>query len=199
MAHEVKSGEIDPLELELAPSYQELQKAVAELDSKLSLDESLNEILVSKVTRIQEIARILQAPEFYVRRMSKLRPRELAKLIEFHSPITISHIELKPLQRALERMILFKENLTREPPEEEPPPVSEIDEDFVFTSEDSIFQEDLIRFTETIPLNTDISIDDLTADVEFDIFLKKFLYVVVLISKGTLTFDTLTRSVRRVE
>ncbi len=199
MAEEVQSGETDPIDIELSSSYQDLQEIVADIESKLGLDEVLNELLESKVTRVQEIARILQAPEYYVKKLRKLNARELAKLISYERPIRVTHLEPKTLQRALERMLLFKENITKELPEEEPPLMSEIPDDFKFESEDSVYIRDLELFLEGIQPNKEIPIEDLIADNNFEEFLKRFLYIVILISKGDLIFNSKKRTVERKE
>jgi hypothetical protein len=199
MAEKVQSGEVDPIDIALSESYQELQEIIANIEERMALDETLNEILAAKVSRVQEIARILQAPEFYVKKLKKLKTREIAKLISYEKPITVSHIEITSLQRALERMILFKENISKELPEDIPPKISEIPEDYVFESEDSVFLKDLEKFLESIESGKEILIDDLISHKDFEIFLKRFLYVVILISKGDLVFNRTTRMVIKEE
>ena len=64
-----RSGEIDPLEIRLTEPYRELQELVEKLDSRLDIDEMLNEVLGAKVNRVQELARVLASPEVYVARL----------------------------------------------------------------------------------------------------------------------------------
>ena len=197
MTEGVESGEIDPIDLELASSYQELREIIAELEKRVGLDEALNEILATKVGRVQEIARILQAPEFYLRKLKKLKTRDIAKLISYKRPISVTQLEVAALQRALERMILFKEQLTREIPEDEPPSISDIPSDYRFESEDAVFMKDLEEFLASIKRGKEIPIDELIAHHDFDIFLKRFLYIVILISRGDLLFNRNQRTVVR--
>ncbi|MHA1944403.1 MAG: hypothetical protein ACW96M_08410, partial [Candidatus Thorarchaeota archaeon] len=58
MVHAVRSGEIDPLELRLTEAYKELQNLASKIDSRIDIDEMLNEILSTKVHRVQELARV---------------------------------------------------------------------------------------------------------------------------------------------
>ena len=197
MAEGVESGEIDAVDLELSTSYQELREIIAEIEKRMSLDETLNEILVNKIGRVQEIARILQSPEFYLRKLKQLKTREIAQLISYEKPISLSHLEVAALQRALERMILFKEQLTREESADEPPSISDIPSDYTFESEDSVFMQDLEEFLSSIRKGKEISIDELIAHPDFDVFLKRFLYIVILISQGDLIFDWNRRTVVR--
>ena len=197
MTEGVESGEIDPIDLELASSYQELREIIAELEKRVGLDEALNEILATKVGRVQEIARILQAPEFYLRKLKKLKTRDIAKLISYKRPISVTQLEVATLQRALERMILFKEQLTREIPEDEPPSISNIPSDYRFESEDAVFMKDLEEFLASIKRGKEFPIDELIAHHDFDIFLKRFLYIVILISRGDLLFNRNQRTVVR--
>ena len=197
MAEGVESGEIDAVDLELSTSYQELREIIAEIEKRMSLDETLNEILVNKIGRVQEIARILQSPEFYLRKLKQLKTREIAQLISYEKPISLSHLEVAALQRALERMILFKEQLTREKSADEPPSISDIPSDYTFESEDSVFMQDLEEFLNSIRKGKEISIDELIAHPDFDVFLKRFLYIVILISQGDLIFDRNRRTVVR--
>ena len=80
MVQAVRTGEIDPLELRLTQAYKDLQELAAKIDSRIDIDEMLNEILSAKVNRVQELARILAAPEIYVNRLKGLSMRNLAKM-----------------------------------------------------------------------------------------------------------------------
>ena len=63
MIQAVRSGEIDSLEFRLTDSYKELQKLAASIDHRIDIDEMLNEVLSAKVNRVQELARVLAAPD----------------------------------------------------------------------------------------------------------------------------------------
>ena len=89
MVQAVRAGEIDPLDLKLTQAYKDLQELVAKIDNRIDIDEMLNEILGNKVNRVQELARILAAPEVYVSRLKQLSMRDLAKLMKPEQPVVI--------------------------------------------------------------------------------------------------------------
>jgi len=64
-----RSRDVDPLEIRLTDSYRELQELAEKLDSRLDIDEMLNEVLGVKVNRVQELARVIASPEIYVARL----------------------------------------------------------------------------------------------------------------------------------
>jgi hypothetical protein len=57
--------------------------------------------------------------------------------------------------------------------------------------------EDLERFLGTIPNEGKVIFDNVVENEEFDIFLKHFLYVIILVSKGRLMYNTVTREIWR--
>ncbi|MHA1964968.1 MAG: hypothetical protein ACXACG_02320 [Candidatus Thorarchaeota archaeon] len=197
MVQAVRSGEIDPLEIRLTQAYKDLQELVAKIDSRIDIDEMLNEILSTKVNRVQELARILAAPEVYVSRLKELSMRDLAKLVTLKHPVVIGHIEQDSLGSALNRVVALIEAMSKEPPENPIPRITSLPNGFALDTEDSVFLEDLERFLVTIPEDMKTKFDDLVMDEEFELFLKQFLYVVILVSKGRLHFDPETREVWR--
>jgi len=195
MVQAVRTGEIDPLELRLTQAYKDLQELAAKIDSRIDIDEMLNEILSTKVNRVQELARILAAPEIYVSRLKELSMRNLAKLVIVKQPVVIGHLEQDALGESLNRVVSLIEAMSREPPEDPIPKVTALPNGFAFDTEDSVFLEDLDRFLATISENKKIKFDDLVMNEEFDLFLKHFLYVVILVSKGQLHYDPDTREI----
>ena len=197
MVQAVREGEIDPLELRLTQAYKDLQELAAKIDSRIDIDEMLNEILSTKVNRVQELARILASPEVYVSRMKGYSMRELAKLATSRQPVVIGHLGHESLGGALDRVVTLIDAMQRDPPQDKIPKIAELPNGFALDTEDSVFLEDLDRFLATIPNGDRTKFDDLVMDEELDVFLKHFLYIVILVSKGRLHYDSETREVWR--
>ncbi|MHA2027595.1 MAG: hypothetical protein ACW98U_17005 [Candidatus Thorarchaeota archaeon] len=196
MVQAVRSGEIDPLEIRLTNAYKDLQELAAKIDSRIDIDEMLNEVLSTKVARVQELARVLAAPEIYVNRLKGKSTRELAKLLTPCQPLTINQLEHKALGQSLERIVHLIDALSREPTEDPVPKVSELPNGYALDTEDSVFLEDLERFLQKFG-NGRVIFDEIVESDEFDVFLKQFLYVVILVSRGQLNYDPETREVWR--
>jgi len=194
MVQAVRSGEIDPLELRLTDAYKELQQLAAKIDSRIDIDEMLNEVLSTKVNRVQELARVLAAPEIYANRIKGQSTRNLAKLLTPKQPVIIGHLEHTSLGMALDRVVQLIDAMAREPPEDPIPKITDLPNGYTLETEDSVFLEDLEKFLQTID-NGKIIFDELVKSAEFDVFLKQFLYVVILVSKGRLLYDPETREV----
>jgi hypothetical protein len=195
MVRAVRAGEIDPLELRLTQAYKDLQNLAARIDNRIDIDEMLNEILGSKVDRVQELARILASPEVYVNRLKEISMRDLAKLVTPRQPVVIGHLEQDSLDEALNRIVTLIDAMSRDPAEDPIPNITSLPNGFALDTEDSVFFEDLERFLATIPEDKKTGFDDLVMDEEFDVFLRHFLYVVILVSKGLLHYDPVTREV----
>jgi hypothetical protein len=86
--------------------------------------------------------------------------------------------------------------MSQEPPQDPIPKVTELPNGYVLDTEDSVFLEDLERFLQTFG-NGRVTFDDIVENNEFDVFLKQFLYVVILVSRGQLNYDPETREVWR--
>ncbi len=194
----IDSKDKDPLEFRLSKTYQELRDLTADVDSRIDIDVMLNEVLSAKVSRIQELARVLAAPELYVSRLEGLNLRQLGKLMCYRHPVKLTRLEHSELAQSMERITQLHEAMTKERAADQIPEMSGLPDDYVFATEDAIFLEDLEAFAEEIPPNEPILIDTLIIDEEFDVFLKRFLFVVVLISRGILTYDKETRVVVKV-
>lgn len=193
----VEEGSLNPLEVRLSEAYQDLRQLSAEVDSRLDIDEMLNEILGSKILKVQELARILAAPELYVSKLKEITPRKLGQLIVYKQPVKMTHLDHDGLTSALDRIVQHLEALSREYPPENVPEMTGVPDDYRFASEDSVFLADLEKYARKIPRNRKISIDMLLDCDDFDLFLKQFLYVVVLISRGELEYYQETREVMR--
>jgi hypothetical protein len=192
-----RSGEIDPLELRLSDSYRELKELVAKIDSRLDIDEMLNEVLGVKVNRVQELARVLASPEVYIARLKEKSTRDLAKLLTQRQPVVISHLERVSLNGSLERIIQLIDAMSREPPVDQVPKMTGLPNGYAFETEDAVFIEDLERFLAAIPLDEKVIFDTFINTDDLDLFLKHFLYVIILVSSGRLLYNPTTHQLWR--
>ncbi len=184
----LEKGKTDPLDVHLSEAYRDLRTITAEVDSRIDIDEMLNDILGSKITRVQELAKILAAPELYVNRLKETKPRNLGKMIVYRQPMKMTRLSLESLERSLERISLHIDAMARGDEVEQIPEMSGVPDDYAFASQDSIFLADLDSFSKKIPKNKRVAINKLIEADDFEIFLKNFLYVVVLISRGRLQY-----------
>ena len=194
-----REREIDPLEIRLTEPYRELQELAEQLDSRIDIDEMLNEVLSAKVHRVQELARVLASPEVYVARLKGKTTRQLAKLLVRNQPVVIGRLEHESLGGSLARVVQLIDALSKEPPEDKIPEITPLPNGFTLNTEDSVFMEDLERFIDSIPQNGKVIFDNIVENEEFDIFLKNFLYVIILVSGGRLLYNTVTREVWRLQ
>ena len=197
IAESVRLGKVDPLEIKLTPEYRRLQKLTAKIATRLDIDEMLNEVLGAKVNKVQELARVLASPELYVGKIRTLSARELAGLIVYHHPLAIAHLDHSALDRSSIRIRQFIDKLGMEPPEEKVPIIAPLPNGYTFQSEDAILLEDAQEFGEGIPVGEKIPVDDIILNEDFEEFLRRFLYLVILISKGTLQYNIGDRTVVR--
>ncbi|MHA1577586.1 MAG: hypothetical protein ACTSU3_09520, partial [Candidatus Thorarchaeota archaeon] len=186
-----------PLEIRLTDAYRELQELVEKLDSRLDIDEMLNEVLGTKVDRVQELARVLASPEIYIARLKGKSTKKLAKLLVQKQPVVIGHLGHSSLGGSLERVLQLIDALSKEPPEEKIPEMTPLPNGFALDTEDSIFMEDLEKFLTVIPSEGKVIFDNIVESDEFDLFLKRFLYVIILVSRGRLLFNPVTREIWR--
>ncbi|MFW9850229.1 MAG: hypothetical protein ACFFF4_13915 [Candidatus Thorarchaeota archaeon] len=195
----MEKGKTDPLDVQLSDAYQELRTIAAEVDSRLDIDEMLNDILQSKVTRVQELAKVLAAPELYVDRLKNISPRNLSKLILYKQPLKMTRLEHEGLTKSLERISQHIDAMSQIPVEDPIPTLSGVPEDYEFTSQDSVFLADLEKFAKKIPKNKTVSLAQVIETDDFEMFLKRFLYVVILISRGRLEYFPETKKIRKRE
>jgi hypothetical protein len=199
IAESVRSGKVDPLEIKLTPEYRKLQKISAKVGTRVDIDEMLNEVLGAKVNKVQELARVLASPELYVAKIKTLSARELAGLTVYHHPVAIAHLDHSALDRSSIRIKQFIDKLGMEPPEERVPTIAPLPNGYTFPSEDAILLEDAQEFGEGIPGGERIPVDDIILNEDFEEFLRRFLYLVILISRGTLQYNVEDRTVVREE
>ncbi|MFX1262335.1 MAG: hypothetical protein ACFFAZ_09625 [Promethearchaeota archaeon] len=197
IAESVRSGRVDPLEIRLTPEYRKLQKLTAKVGIRLDMDEMLNEVLGAKVDKVQELARVLASPELYVAKIKTLSARDLAGLIIYHHPVSIAHLDHSALDRSSVRIKQFIDKLGMEPPEEKVPTIAPLPNGYTFPSEDAILLEDAQEFGAGIPVGEKIDVDDIILNEDFEEFLRRFLYLVILISRGTLHYNIEDRTVVR--
>ncbi|MFX0121712.1 MAG: hypothetical protein ACFE9A_20140 [Candidatus Hodarchaeota archaeon] len=199
IAEAVKAGEIDPLELKLTEAYRELRELASKIEERIDIDEMLNAVLGAKVTRVQELARILATPELYASMMKKTSPRALANMIAYHGPVRIGHLDPEPMMRSMDRMLEFIDALSKELPKEQIPKQGEVPDDFAFATEDAVFLEDLELFSASLPEGVRTPISEIVETDNLDDFLRRFLYVVILISRGEVQYFTETKEILKVE
>ncbi len=192
-----RSGDEDPLEIRLTDAYKELQELADKLDSRLDIDEMLNEVLGTKVNRVQELARVLASPEIYIARLKGKSTKKLAKMLVRKQPVIIGHLGHSSLGESLERVLQLIDALSKEPPEDKIPEMTPLPNGFALDTEDSIFMEDLEKFLTVIPAEGKVIFDNIVESDEFDLFLKRFLYVIILVSRGRLLFNPVTREIWR--
>ncbi|MHA2140695.1 MAG: hypothetical protein ACXADC_13320 [Candidatus Thorarchaeota archaeon] len=197
IAESVRAGQLDPLEIKLTPEYKKLQKLEAEVGSRLDIDEMLNEVLAAKVSKVQELARVLASPELYVSRLKALSARDLAGMMAYHHPVGIAHLDHSTLERSSIRIKKFIDKLGMEPPEDRIPAITPLPNGYAFPTEEAILLEDAKIFSASIPLGRKVPLDDILLNEDFDEFLRRFLYLVILISKGTLQYDIEDRTIVR--
>lgn len=197
LVSQVETGEQDSLSISLRKPYRSLREVEAGVARKIVVDGTLNTLLENKTSRIQELARILASPEIYVNRLRMLEPMELAKLISYRQPIICSHLDVNRMQKSFSRiqnmMAARQESMLQE---EDIPTITE-PQDKTMEMEDSVTLEDLDRFLKRVPKNRSIRLKELLSSPNMDEFLRRFLCVVLLISRGLLEYDN--ESVRRVE
>ena len=194
----IRVGDVDPLDYQLVDSYKKLQELILGTEDKLQIDEMLNEVLGSKVLRIQELARILTSPEMYVEKLKTFKMKQLAGIAAYRHPIALRSISYDSLSKSFQRISSLMDALNKPIPEEQIPSLSTLSPDFTFQSEDPLLIENLKRFLSTLPKRRDIQIDQVLDCLDFDEFLRRFLYLILVISKGMVEYNPQTRRIRRV-
>jgi hypothetical protein len=194
----IRVGEVDPLDYQLVEAYRRLQKLILETEDKLQIDEMLNEVLDSKVLRIQELARIMSSPELYVEKLKEFKAKELARLTVYQHPIVLHQLNYDSLSRSFLKVSNLIDSLQSLIPEEPTPSTSTLPSDFRFHSEDPLLLENLKKFSATLPKKKSVRIEQILNCSEFEEFLRRFLYVVLMISKGMIVYNPKNKEVRRV-
>jgi hypothetical protein len=194
----VRIGEVDPLDYQLVNAYRKLQELIIETEDKLRIDEMLNEVLGSKILRIQELARILTSPELFVEKLKLFRTKKLAKLATYRNPVVLRHFNYDSLSKSLQKVTSLIDSLHKSIPEEQIPETSTLPPDFVFQSEDPLLIENLKRFVSTLPKRKSVRIEQILDCLEFEEFLRRFLYVILVIDKGMVEYNPQARELRRL-
>lgn len=199
LIEEIEKSDTDPLTLMLAKEYKELQELEERIETRLDIDEMLNEVLEVKVTKVQELARLLTSPELYVSKLKSMDARALSKLIEYKHPLILERIHLRDLVESLDRVTHHIDALHRRPPEEKIPTITQVPDDYEFESEDAVFLEDLRKFVKGIKTRKKIPLEEVVTADDFEVSLLRFLYTVILISKGVLQYYPETSEIERVK
>lgn len=194
----IRTGDMDPLDYHLVHAYRKLQELILDTEDKLQIDEMLNEVLGSKVLRIQELARILSSPELYVEKLKTFNTKQLAKLCVYNRPVALHHLDHNSMTRSLHKVTSLIDSLQKVIPEEDMLRTSTLPTDFTFYSEDPLLIENLKKFVSTFPKRKSVRMEELLNCLEFEEFLRRFLYIVLIISKGMAEYNPNTRELRRV-
>ncbi|NWF95504.1 MAG: hypothetical protein HXY34_05140 [Candidatus Thorarchaeota archaeon] len=198
LAESIRTGKTDALEYRLTEHYRALCESAACVDSRIDVDEVLNSILTAKVTRVEEIARVIGTPEVYVNRIKALSASQLAGLIAYRSPVVMHRLDREGLERSLERLTQLIDAHGRPRPADPVPLMSGLPNDFKFTSEESVFLADLEAFKKRIPKGMRLSVAEVVKSDDFDEFLRRFLFVIVLVARGMVDYDPVTKTLKRV-
>lgn len=197
IAKKIQSGESSPLDIQLTEEYQELQVLVARVDARLDIDEMLNDILEAKISKVQELARVLTAPEVYVEKLKLIKTRRLGKLIAVYQPLVLSRLDPRTLTQSLDRVMEIIDAISQEPPEDQVPDMTDIPTEIHLKSEDALFSEEMDEFERFLPVGEKILLSDLLETNDMDLFLRRFLFVIVLITKGSLVYFKESREILR--
>lgn len=197
LSKRVQQGDLNPLEVRLTEEYQTLRRLVADVDDRLDIDEMLNALLDQKVTKIQELARVLATPDFYVEYLKSVPIRRLAKLMIYRSPLVIARLDYDKMNASLTRVISIIDSLSKEHPKDPVPEVSEAPPDFRIESENAIFMEEMREFESTIPKGVRMPLSTVIQSDDEEVHLRRFLYVLFLISMGDLKYFKDTQEIMR--
>ncbi len=197
LAKQVQEGRLDPLEVTLTEEYQTLQRLAAGVAEKLDLDEMLNIILESKVTKIQELARILATPDLYVECLRTTPMRRLGRMIAYRRPLVLRRLHPEEMMGATRRVMVIIDALSREPPEEQVPEMAEIPEDFALKVENPRFMEEMSAFEQSIPTDERIPLTELLRTDSHMTYIKRFIFTILLISEEKLTYFEDTKEILR--
>ena len=83
-------------------------------------------------------------------------------------------------------------------PEEDIPSTATLPSDFSFQSEDPLLLEKLKKFVSTVSNRKSVKIDQILNCLEFEEFLRRFLYLILAISKGMIEYNPETKELRRL-
>ena len=109
----------------------------------------------------------------------------------------MTRLEYDGLTKSLERISQHIDALSQLPIDDPVPEMSGVPDDYTFASQDSVFLADLEKFAKKIPKNKAVDIDKIIETDDFELFLKRLLYVVILISRGLLEYFPETNTIRK--
>jgi hypothetical protein len=195
IARKIRLGELNPLEVILTPAYRELKIAAGRVDIKIEVDEMLNGILSAKVSRVQELVRVLGAPDLYVESLSRMNSRKLSKMIRYRQPLVLRGLNPKSMDDSLSRMLRFIDAISKDRPEDQAPSMSFSARDIILRSEDVAFSREMEDFIELIPIGKRIPLVKLLTTDDKEVRLRRFIYVILMISDGTAVYDPVAREI----
>ncbi len=192
MAEAIRRGQTDALEYRLTDSYRQLQQLAASLDRQLNVDEILNSVLLSKVTRVQELLRILSS-------LRDTNTQTLASMLVYRRPVTVSRIDYVRLGGSLDRLIQLAVAHLRPRTDYFTPTITSVHTGkLVLHSEDVLSLEEVERFGDSLSRQRPIPIHEVVAAArDIDEFFRRFLMILILISRGIVIYDPHTRTILR--
>ncbi len=197
LSKQVQQGELDPLDVPLTEEYQTLCRLIADVSDRLDIDEMLNALLNQKVIRIQELARVLATPDIYVEYLRSIPVRRLANLMSYKRPLVIARLDLDSMTASLTRVMAIIDSISADPPEEIVPEISEVPPDFKIDSESALFIDEMREFEETIPRGVRVPLNTIIFSEDEEVHLRRFLFVILLISRGDLVYYKETQEIMR--
>ncbi|MCF2136835.1 MAG: hypothetical protein K9W43_06275 [Candidatus Thorarchaeota archaeon] len=199
MAEAIDKGRVDPLQLSLIDPYRQLKDLQDRLPARLTIDEILNNILGAKVHRIQELARILLAPDVYVKILQRMTTRQVGKAMRYRRPLTIPKLDYHNLSKALERLLRgITAQAERPTGDSSDDDDTDAQEEFVIRTEEAITLEKITAFYDALPANETISIHAILKSDDIDVILERFLMIIILISRGLLVYDSDNQTLTKI-
>ncbi|UCE09716.1 MAG: hypothetical protein JSW61_12195 [Candidatus Thorarchaeota archaeon] len=198
IARRIEQGELNPLDVKLTPAFRELKIAAGQVHTKIEVDELLNGILSAKVNRVQELVRVIGAPERYVEKLSQTSSRKLSKMIRYRQPLVLKGLSQKSLDDSLARMLSFIDAISREGPEDQIPSISFSARDIILRSEDVAFSKEMEDFITSIPVDKKIPLVKILTTDSKELRLRRFLYVILMVSDGTAIYDPQAKDIVRL-
>ncbi|MHA1961262.1 MAG: hypothetical protein ACW99U_13645 [Candidatus Thorarchaeota archaeon] len=195
IVRKISLGELNPLDVKLTPAYRELKIAAGQVHTKIEVDEMLNGILSAKVSRVQELVRVLGAPDLYVESLRRTSSRKLSGMIRYRQPLVLKGLNPKSMDDSLSRMLRFIDAISKERPEDQVPSMSFSARDIILRSEDLAFSKEMEDFTRSIPVGKRIPLVKLLTTDDKELRLRRFLYVILMISDGTAVYDPTAREI----
>ncbi len=199
VAESIRRGQTSLLDYRLTEAYHQLQTLAASLDRRLDVDEILNRILTEKVTRVHELLRILSGPDIDLSHLREANTRVLSGMLAYRRPICVSRLDPIRLTKSLDRLRRLTESrlscgrvedlvhmTTTTPPDRS-----------LIRSEESLTLAEVMRLGSSLPRQRPIPIHEVVASGDIDEFFRRFLCVLILISRGVIEYDPLSKTILR--